>query len=610
MSASRETTDKLSAFAPEDQPLAAPLPDSSDEQVYKGIAVSPGIAIGKVFHYTPGSYDVQPSSITEADISRHVERFEEAVVRSEQELAKIASVARDKLGDDSAAIFEAQSLMLRDSTIFEAVKDLIQHQLVSADYAVHKVMHGLVQRMERSDSPYLRERAYDLVELEHRVVRNLYRRKAVSQIKEHRIVTAEKLTAADIVLFSRREILGCALDFGGATSHVAIMARSLGVPAVMGLHDVSEHLPDGSTIILDGVVGQVITNPTETTLASYKRKQEKYELLVKEQLSLAGLPSETCDGHPISLQANIDVDAEVALIQAYGAHGIGLLRSELLFLSQGLFPSEQHQFEKYREILQRVSPGAVTIRLFDLGGDKVMPIGHREPNPFLGWRGIRVLLDREEVLRYQLRAILRASAFGSLRLLIPVVTTLDDVRRFKALLEAAKADLDAEGIAYDDTMPVGIMVEVPSVALNADAFAAEVDFFSIGTNDLTQYTLAVDRGNDLVSDRYNEMHPAVLRLIQMTVDAAQTHGIDVSICGELAGRARAVPILIGLGLRRLSASPLYLPQVKRIIRALRIKEAETLATYALHHPDPESVRRRIDAWMINNECGAHLSLND
>ena len=573
-------------------------------QVLQGLGVSPGIAIGPVHLYARASFTVEHRELAEDEVEAEVEHFEWAIGRAEHSLSKILALAREKLGDESVQIFDAQMLMLRDEVLHQEVVHRIRNERCNADYAVMAVMTKHRQRVEASEDEYLRDRANDLQDVQDRIVMHLRRGKHLSAIDPATIVVSENLTAADLLLFSRRGILGCALDRGGATSHVSIMARALGIPAVVSLHGRTDAVRTDDLLIVDGLQGRVIINPDEETLATYRTRQERYQRLLLEHEQLAPLPAETLDHHRVCLRANVEFTEELDVLEKHGAEGIGLLRTEVLLLMKGeLTFDEEEQFSTYKQVVEAVAPESTTFRLIDLGGDKMLPVAHREPNPFLGWRGIRVLLDKPEILIPQVRAVLRASAFGPSRLLLPMVTNVDELHRFRQFLEWIKHDLDQEGHAYDDDLTLGIMVEVPAVALMVDRFTHEVDFFSLGTNDLTQYTLAVDRGNDLVSDLFQEIHPAVLRLIKRTIDAGDKRDIPVSLCGEMGGNPRVAPILVGLGIHEISASPAYLPEVKRVIRAIKRSEAVELATRALLASDAAEVGAMLDDWLAAHGCG-------
>lgn len=581
---------------------------TGEERVVEGVGVAPGIAIGPALVFSIPSFrtDAPPEEAPEEAMAgargpdAELERFERAVSRSLRELNKITTFAREKLGESSADIFHAQALVLQDPALHAEVRQLIHDEGQAADYAVQQALDHIRQQMEGGASERMRDRASDLADVQNRLLRNLQQSPGFSKIDHDRVVVAENLTAADVLLFSRRDVLGIALDFGGPTSHVSIMARSLGVPAVVSLHGFSGTVAGDELVIVDGFSGRVTVNPTAETLAAYRDRAARYRAGLEARQELAPLPAETRDGHRITLRANVELEEELPLLAKYGAEGIGLFRTEMLLLAKGSPLSEDEQLAAYRATLRAAAPHPTTFRLIDLGGDKLLPMAHREHNPFLGWRGIRILLDKPDLLKTQLRALLRAAAApgaGRTRLLLPMVSSLDEVRRFRGYLDAVRDDLDAEGVAYEGRVEVGIMVEVPAVALLIDRFAPEVDFFSIGSNDLTQFTLAVDRGNDLVADRYRDLHPAVLALIKGIAEAGARHGLPVSLCGEMASNPRAAPLLVGLGLTELSASPAFLLDVKRAIRSCSKQKMEALATEALAQPDAQSVLTLMNAWL-------------
>ncbi|MCH8963304.1 MAG: phosphoenolpyruvate--protein phosphotransferase [Bacteroidetes bacterium] len=412
--------------------------DIGETQVLQGLGVSPGIAIGPVHLYARASFAVEHRELAEDEIEAEVEHFEWAVTRAEHNLGKILTLAREKLGDESVQIFDAQMLMLRDEALYQEVVHRIRNERYNADYAVMVVMTQHRQRVEASEDEYLRDRANDLQDVQDRLVMHLRRGKHLSTIDPDTIVVSEYLTAADLMLFSRRGILGCALDRGGATSHVSIMARALGIPAVVSLHGRTDVVRNDDLLIVDGIEGRVIVNPDEATLATYRTRQERYRRLLLEHEQLAPL-AETLDHHRVCLRANVEFMEELDVLEKHGAEGIGLLRTEVLLLMKGeITLDEEIQFEGYKQVVQAVAPEPTTFRLLDLGGDKMLPVAHREPNPFLGWRGIRVLLDKPEILRPQVRAVLRASAFGPARLLLPMVTNIDELRRFRQFLDQIK----------------------------------------------------------------------------------------------------------------------------------------------------------------------------
>ncbi len=568
-----------------------------DEAVLDGLGIAPGIAIGRAYIYTRASHDVDQQHISEDAVEAEIELFEEALSRAEFDLDRVIAITREKLGDDSAAIFEAQRMMLHDEELLRPVRAMIRDQRTNAGYAVKSVMSTHRQRIEASDDAYLRERANDLVDVQDRIIRHLRRGKLTTDVGDHAIVIAENLGAADVIRFSHRGVLGCVSEHGGATSHVSIIARALGMPSATAVPDVTNRVPADAPVLLDGHNGRLIVHPTEETRAFYRKRKQRYEALVQSDQELVDLPAQTKDGHAMTLQANIEFAQELDLVEAYGAEGIGLVRTEMLFLMRrDVSLSEAKQVDAYRTFIETVAPDEVTFRLLDFGGDKMLPLAHREHNPFLGWRGMRVLLDRPELLRPQVRALLRASAAHSVRILLPMITHLDEVEAFYEVLNNIQADLEREGTPYHPDPSIGIMVEVPAVALQAELFARYVDFFSIGTNDLTQYVLAVDRGNDRVAHRYDAWHPAVLQLIRDTIKAGEREEIPVSLCGKMGANPKAVPLLLGLGLDTISASPSFLPPVKRVIRAIRRDQTRDLADAALQAAGPGDVHQQVDDW--------------
>lgn len=584
---------------------------SEGETIVEGIAVSRGIAIGPAYHYARTAITVDLRKLDDGEVEKEVQRFYNAVKTSQRELAKITKIAREKLGEGSASVFEAQSLMLQDEALQASVVEVINHDKVNAGYAVDTFISKSRKRLEASGSEYLRERSNDLQDVRDRLIRNLRRGKLLSAVDYNTVVVAEELSAADIVLFSRRNILGCATDFGGPTSHVSIMARGLGVPAVVSMHGITKMVSTGDVVILDGFNGRMIINPSENTLEVYRRLQQRYENLLADEKTLTPLDAVTQDGHAVTLQANLEFKEELGLVEEYGAEGIGLFRTEFLFLMNGFDGyTEEEQFKTYRDIVLSMRTHPTTFRLLDLGGDKMLPLSHREHNPFLGWRGIRILLDKPELLRPQLRAILRASAFGPVRMLVPMVSSLEEIHILKRHIAEMQEELDQAGLEYDENMQFGIMVEVPAVALMADRFAAEVDFFSIGTNDLTQYLLAVDRGNDMVSKYYQELDPAVMTMIQQVVRAAHRQNVPVSICGEIASNPLATALLIGLGVDTLSATPTFLPEIKRVIRSMRRKDAESLALCVINIFDPVERKKTLMQWLKNHAADYYAFLKE
>lgn len=584
----------------------------SAEVIVDGVAASPGIVSGAVHRYNATTPEVRRDHVEPDEVDDEIALLDQAIQQATDELEKVQSVAQDRLDPDSEAIFEAQAMMLRDEEILQAIHQRIRDQHESAPHALHSVLHEHRKRLEDSDKEYLRQRAGDLKELEHRLLRGLERGQVATSIEPNSIVVAERLTAADVLRFSQHGMLGFVTVRGGHTSHVSIIARALNVPAVVGATGALDAVADQAPVILDGFRGRMIVHPEDKTRELYRRRRTQQQSLAEGQDSLTDRPAETTDGHLITLRANVEFGETLDTLGDHGAEGIGLMRTEMLFLKgrdQAL--TEEEQFDVYRRAAEQTGEHGASIRLLDLGGDKLLPGAQQEDNPFLGWRGIRLLLDRpEELLRPQVRALLRASAHGTLRLMVPMVTQLDDVRRVRSLVETEADRLAAEGREHDADLPIGIMAEVPSVALQAEAFAEVADFMSIGTNDLTQYVLAVDRGNDRVADRFDALHPAVLGLIKRIVEAGRSTGTPVSLCGEIASDAYAVPILVGLGLDVLSAPPPYLPAVKRVLTEIAYEDAKELAEEACAAPDAQTVRRKTREWVGRRIDSAHVQDGD
>lgn len=575
---------------------------STDERIVRGTGAASGIAIGTAYRYDVSAPETRRTTIDAGAVEGELELLANAVQRAEQELDTIRTLAADSLEADTDAIIEAQALMLRDEELLAAVRRRIRERRESAEAAVKRVLKAHRDRLEESDDEYLRERTEDLVDLEKRLLRALRRGKIAASIDTHSVVLAQDLTATDLLRFSQYSLLGCVTAKGGATSHLSIVAKALNLPLLVGVGEALSSVSSGDRVVLDADEGRLIVHPDSSTLDQYRERRSEREAQSWEGENLADQPVVTTDGRTVTLRANIGLEKELDLLEPYGADGVGLLRTELFFLAEGGGNlAEDRQAEAYRTVAEATGTSGASIRLLDLGGDDRFPRIHpgpREDNPFLGWRGIRVLLDRpDELLRPQVRALLRANRHGNLRVLLPMVTDLEEVRRVRAILEEEIDRLSEEGVAHDPDLPLGIVVEVPAAALQAHAFAEHVDFFSIGTNDLTQYALAVDRGNDRVAMRHDALHPAVLGLILRVVEAGRAAGCPVEVCGEVAADVQAVPLLLGLGLDTLSVSPVYLPAVHRIVRAVSYAETKTLARHALEATDVETVRRRTREWI-------------
>lgn len=561
----------------------------------KGVAASPGIAIGKAFLYTKEKVTINVEKIEESKVEEEIAKFRKALEVTQEEIEKIKEKALKEFGKEKAEIFEAHLMLASDPELIEGVENMIKTELVTADNAVNKVIEQNASVMESLNDEYLKERAVDLRDVGNRIIENLLGVKSVnlSDLEEEVVVIARDLTPSDTATMKKEMVLGFATDVGGRTSHTAIMARSLEIPAVVGLGNVTSQVKAGDLVIVDGLEGIVIVNPDEKTVEDYKSKKESYEKRVEGLKQLKDLPAETPDGKKVMLAANIGTPKDVASALANGAEGVGLFRTEFLYMDRNSLPSEEEQFEAYKEVVEKMGGRPVTIRTLDIGGDKELPYLDmpKEMNPFLGYRAIRLCLDRPDIFKTQLRAILRASAYGNVQIMYPMISSVEEVRKANSILEEVKAELDREGVKYDKEIKVGIMVEIPSAAVTADILAKEVDFFSIGTNDLTQYTLAVDRMNEHVKEYYQPFHPAILRLVKMVIDAAHKEGKFAAMCGEMAGDPLAAVILLGLGLDEFSMSATSIPEIKNIIRNVEYEKAKEIAEKALNMSEAREIEK-------------------
>jgi phosphoenolpyruvate-protein phosphotransferase (PTS system enzyme I) len=553
----------------------------TEEVVLKGIPASPGIVIGPVFVFQKQAPVFEERSIHLEDVDREIARLEQAVARSHKELSKILEFAEKKLGEDKVKIFEAQLMFLEDAVLFDAIYGRIRTELKNAEFVVNDEIGKYHRIMLASKDEYTLERAHDVEDVRNRVIRNLQEQRAISRLEGSSIIVSQNLTAVDTVILSRNDVLAYATDIGGITSHTALLSRALKIPAVVGLKSISHLVHDQQHIILDGYSGTVVLNPAEATIRKYESKRARYQEYEAKLADLRDLPAETLDHHKVELSANAEFEEELAFIKIQGADGIGLYRSEYLIVGKEVFPSEEEQFAKYTHLAEAMYPKRVIIRTFDIGGDKLMAESAKENNPFLGWRGIRVMLDKPNIFLEQLRAILRASTRKNIAVMFPMVSTLTEVRHAKKYLDEAKHQLRKENITYDSRIKVGVMIEVPAAAVIAEDIAEEVDFLSIGTNDLIQYLLAVDRGNDVVSELYQEFNPAVVRFLRRIIERGKKKGVWVGMCGEMAGDPLATLLLLGLGLDEFSVVPNMLPEIKKIIRSVKFSEAQKIAKTVL-----------------------------
>lgn len=566
-----------------------------DELVLRGIGASPGIAIGKALLLKKDGIVVEEKTVE--DTASELERLQKAIERSAKEVEKIYHTAAEKIGKDEAKIFEAQLLMLSDPVFFDGVKRKITRTRKNAEFVVSTEFSKQVDQLRHSENELFKQRATEIEDAKNRILRNLAEAKLKSRFEGTPIVVTSELTPADAVLLSRNSVLGYVSDFGGARSHASILSRSLGIPAVVGLKEATKHVRDGVGIILDGYRGVIVINPSDGTLKKFAERKRWCEQLDNELLSEAAEPALTTDGRRVSIEANIELPEELPLLKPHGADGIGLFRTEPLIIDSDSIPDEDEQTEIFRKAVEEAKPNAVIFRTFDIGGDKIFVEDHAEQNPFLGWRGIRMMLDRPDLLKEQFRAILRASAFGKCKIMYPMVATAEEVVRANEILEEAKKSLDREKVKYDKEIEIGVMIEIPSAALMSREIAKHVSFLSIGTNDLTQYLLAVDRTNELVANMFEEFHPSVLRTIKMVIDAGHEADIKVAMCGEMAGNPLATVMLLGMGLDEFSAVSSMLPVLKKIIRSTNYKNARKFTRQILKMDSADEVKQALTDYL-------------
>jgi len=563
----------------------------------KGIAASPGIAIGKAFTLTGDVVKVEERNIAPEEVSSEIKKFNRAIVLTRKELADIQAQAKLRMGKEGEEIFDAHHLLLDDKVINEETINQIQRECKSADFAYYKVMQKFQNSLENVNNDYFMGRVADIKDVKRRLIRNIQGKepRLLNNITNPAVIVAYDLSPSETVLLNRQKVLAFATDKGGKTSHVAIMARSLEIPSVVGLKEITKSVQTGDTIIIDGNEGVVIVNPNSSEINRYVKLRDEYHEITKELSKIRDLPCRTLDGKDVELSANLEFPDEINSIITYGARGIGLFRTENLYLSKNELPSETEQFEEYYKVAEKVSPYPVIIRTLDIGGDKKSPSLHipEEDNPFLGWRAIRLCLEKVEIFKTQLHAILRASVMGNVKIMLPMISCLEEIYRAKSIIDQVKGELQSQNIPFDENIEIGAMIEIPSAAIMADVIAEEVDFLSIGTNDLIQYTLAVDRGNVRVAQLYKRLPPSVLRIIKNVVDAGHNKGVWVGMCGEMAADPLATLILLGLDLDELSVSPSMLPEVKRIIRSVTYEDAERIAEKAIQMKTSEQVETYI-----------------
>ena len=572
------------------------------EVVRFGISAAPGIVIGRAFvHDTDEDLSIARTRVAHDMVDAEVARFKDALGATRGELLQIKTSLADSMGEDHARIFDAHLLILDDVMVIEDTEALIRTEGYNAAWALKEVISRVVASFSNIGDEYLKERSADIIDVKRRVLAKLLglKREKVLSPSEPSIVVAHELSPSEIAQLDRRVVLGYATDRGGRTSHTAILARSQGVAAVVGLEDAARLIETGDTLILDGNCGTLIINPLGVTVEKYKIEIEKWKEFEAQLLTLTGYPAETLDHHKVDLVANIDLPDEVQSALDYGAEGIGLFRTEYFFIAHDQLPTEEEQYKVYRAVVDKMKDKPVTIRVLDIGGDKIAGYLHRsaELNPFMGWRGIRFLLTRKDIFKTQLRAIYRASGHGRVRLMFPLIVSIEEVLRAREICEEVKADLIKGRYKIDPDVEIGIMIETPSAVALAGALAKEVDFFSIGTNDLIQYTMAVDRGNTKISYLYQHLHPSIIRFLKMTVDAAKKNNIPTAICGEMCADPLAAVVLLGLGIDEFSCSPNRMPEVKKIVRSVTYDECKTIVKKILQYSTTEKIEAHVETFL-------------
>lgn len=580
------------------------------EKSYRGIPVSPGIAIGKVFIFDSQEEAILARPVKEEDLPKEIARFEDALIVTRREILAIQKQISEKLGVEHAEIFNAHLMVLEDRALIEEVIKRLEKEHKNVEYVFQQVVRKYSEIFSQINDEYLKERSSDIHDVGRRVIHNLTgkKREDLAHLSEEVIVIAYDLSPSDTALMHKERVIGFATDVGSRTSHTAIMARSLDIPAVVGLHDISDKLITGQMIVLDGNRGIIIVNPSKETLKSYKQERERVLIFENKLAILKDLSAQTLDGHTVSLAANIEMPEDIHSVLSHGAQGVGLYRTEFFYMNRMDLPTEEEHYRAYCDVAEKVMPHDVIIRTLDLGGDKFL--SHleipKEMNPFLGWRAIRFCLERLDIFKVQLRAILRASTCKNIKMMYPMISGVDELKRANEVLDEVKEDLKKEGIAFNPDLEVGAMIEIPSAAVTADLLAKHVDFFSIGTNDLIQYSLAVDRVNEKIAHLYQPAHPGVLRLIQMVVKAAHEAKIWVGMCGEMAGDPAMALILLGMGLDEFSTSPAAVPELKKTIRSVRFADAQRLAQSVLHLNSPGEIEKK--AWKLLSEVAPELIL--
>jgi len=556
------------------------------EKILHGVAVSPGVSIGVPHHFAHEVLDIDESPLPESAIEAEIAKFKAALSETKTHIANDLKIIRKKGSSEASKIFHTHLMILNDEILISEIQNLIISKHFSAAYAVNKIMKDYQLAFENMDNNYFSQRAFDIEDVCRRIVRNILNiEKGICQystLQNARIIVAQNIFPSDTVSFNKKNVIAIVTELGGQTSHASILARSLEVPAITGVHGITEAIKKASIIIVDGHTGQVIINPTGTTLQNYKEKELAQSKRLKDDLKTAKLKSVTLDNTAIQLCANIQTAGEIDNVIKWHSEGIGLFRTEFLLEEKAGLLTEDEQYAIYEQAASKITPNTLSIRLLDIGGDKLQDhLIYKEENPYLGIRGVRLLLKNPDLLKTQIRAILRASKQKNIRVMVPFVTMISEMEEIIELFDKEKKALAKKGCDFNENLKIGTMIEIPSAALLADHLAKIVDFFSIGTNDLTQYTLAADRGSERVAYIFESCNPAVIKLIKMSVDAANKQNIPVSICGEMAGDPLVVPLLLGLGVRSLSVTPFLIPEIKKIIRVVKVADCKELAEKVL-----------------------------
>jgi phosphotransferase system enzyme I (PtsI) len=558
--------------------------------ILRGYPVSPGLTKAKVKILKSQTEIVDIYDIE--NVNEEIDRFMKAVESAKLDLTNVRDKMKESIGNQYEDILEAQILALEDKSVIKKTVDRIADTKKNADYVYKNVVSDILNSMSKIDDPYLKDRIYDINDILNRVLRKLKKRDERSlDSNEQIVIAADNITPSDTINFDRKFVVGIITEGGGATSHSSIMARAMNIPSVVNLKGLLSSVKEGDTLIIDGHSGVIVIDPDESSLKVYKKRMEEYKAYAEELMRVRNEEPVTIDGRNIDVSANVELIEEVDEVKKYGGKGVGLLRTEFLFLLENGFPSVEKQTEFYSKISEKLFPDSLIVRTVDIGGDKPIFVDRKEENPFLGYRGIRVSLGNDDILRYQLRAIMKASKKGNIKIMLPMVSRVEEVIKTKTVVDEIKRELYNAEEDFDKDIEVGIMVEVPSAAIMAHEFAKYVDFFSIGTNDLTQYTLAVDRNNERVNDIYDSLDPSVLSLIKMTIDAAHENNIWTGLCGEMAADPIAVPLLVGLGIDELSMTPVFIPEVKKIIREISFEECKELAKTAFSMRSGAAVRK-------------------